>query len=1348
MAPRLILTAAHVVRAQSQALTVKYLGVDHAATVIFISPESVANDTPAERHPDVALLAIEEDPCPWYPRFDIGTPSTNVLLSMYGFGVDANTGGDPVTGNFEGTSFHDDRREIPVFRLKQGRMTPGLSGSAVFIEGDPSHVIGVAVETADPHFDFGGYATPASEIVPLLKPHVPSLDVVMTGAQSPSDMEAPPARRRSDSLVQGGSRRNLKIQQLIDRAERERRQYRPAAARATSQEAAELARDGAPPALLGRALRTQAVMLAADRFTHVRASELADEALMVDGDTIANERVRALIAESADGPEAALAQITPGANSELEIMRVGYLIDSDVREARRVLSTLPQSEADRPRARRVRVLAAMVERRQGEMVSVAETLVAAGREDYTIAYAAIAAFVLGSIPTPLWPRSIGAWPEPFPVEEAVDTEEQRQRLATAADLAAEILDRSELDGQYREVMETWRLAALALSAETRAEATAYAKTLLAGDTPNHRAIIWADTMGLLPQDDIDAAVTRLSLIAGRDNASAESVLILVVILLQSDRAPDAEASLRRNEQLFRTTQEISRYRVLLAEALAAQKDFTNARRLQEQISDPEDWRAVEASIRRREGPSETAHRRLYDYWNECGDVRVLLIAADIAKNLGDWEFLADVGGPLLEHFRNVSTARLAMYGAFNAQRYGTAIERYAEFRALDIGVPQDLLRLRTLALERMSSNEALPAFKELLKAAPSDANYYAAGYAHVRRGDLRGAVALAQEYACSDEIKPETALAYASWIRSADPDLARRILRLAMPAVAAKENLVFPAFRLAHQLGISNETQALQEPLQRIGREDAGGIRRVTLEEAVEAVRAAAQHSADVFERYRRGEIPIHSLTSATNTDLYNSHLLQARSNAERSAAQWTHVFVRHGGRSAHDDRLDRPHLLLDATSFLLAIELGVLDVLVKRRKVFVSQSLGALLLWMLDDRVPENPPDREARRRLISDVESGRVDVVDVSDEKLDAYVLEHDLTLIDWGTKENEELHAASGARWCTPMRLVEELQRRGSLGAAGRDVALIAFGNVRETGGNGPATNEGLVMRWNTAEMLYQADLPKSLRGRRLTVQQRYLDFVRAKLAEEDRREEAAGWLRSAMDRLSALIVSGEIITVPDPAGDEGNLKSLELRVAFAAFSSTLPDDTVIVMDDRFFTGYLARDDGTPVASLWDVVQAVQTCDDERTSDEVMLQLSLAMRRRGFMYIPLLDAEIMSVLRRTPVLEGELTSSEEMRVLERYIASALLDTEALYARDHSVTGPRMSQILFLFELSQAVRSAIEQLFATGDADDELRASWVRDHLSPEALPGYGIAGFAPRDPQGAVDLEVAGYLTQFFR
>jgi tetratricopeptide (TPR) repeat protein len=1335
------------VRAQPADISVRFRGHAYPATTVFLAPDRIVEDTPAGRHPDVALLRLEDDVGPSEaPPFELALPYAETPVLIFGHFTSASVGGDTVTARFEGPSFHDDLQQKIVYRMKEGRIENGMSGAAALIVvGGQARIIGMVVESADVRSDFGGYITPVSAILPLLSGFVPGIQTtVQPGAPLPGDIE-PLATGRSAGAPSDRAplRVSLRVQNLIEKAERERRQFRPAAARATALEAVTLAKTSAAPALIGRALRIYAITLSPLASERARAKELAEEAAQLDGDPVQIERARALIAEEDGGPDAALAELTPGVSGELDIMRGSYLLGSDVSEVRRILAALPKSDADRPRARRLRALAAIAQGERDETLAVAETLVVPAGEDYTIGYVVIMAFVLGSVPPPFWPP-LGGWLEAVSPEEVIETEDQHQRLRTAVDLAAGIIENSEIDGQERGMFESWRLAALALDSSRRDEASAYARELLEREDPNYRAISWAHAMSLLQEAEIDAVLDRLHDVATRGIIDPEPLLVLTVSLLQRDDGAGAEKLLRDNGDLFRSPHEVSRFRLLLAQALAVQGRFGDARELLPQITDPQGRNAVEASIRHRDGPPEEAHLRLRDLWLERGDPRVLFLASEIARAQGDWVFLADIGAELIARFRNESAGRFAIYGAFNTQRFEAVLERYAEFRALQIGIPADLLRIRALALERMGSTEALSAFEELLDSAPTDANYYSGGYAHVRRGDLAGAVVLAQRLERNEEKTPETLLAYASWIRSVDPDLARRLWRLAMPNAADNDNLVLLAFHLAHQLGISGETQALQEPMRRLGLEGRGGIHLVTQEEAIEQLRAHAQRTTEALARYRRGELPVHLLTSVTNADLVRTHVQQPRANAQIPVDSWMPIYVRHGGRSALDSRVDQRDVLLDTTSYLLAVDLGFLGELTLARQVYVSQSLGALLLSMLDDRAPGNLPQVAARRQLIENIDAGRFEIVHIPDGEIDSYAIENNLVIVDWGTLENESRHSASSARWCTPMTLVTELHRQGLLGDAARAISLTAFGNVREAGGAGPGKGDGLLLRWNTAEMLVEAQLLSALRDRRLVVEGQYIQHVRAELAQSANDAETARWIRTVLDELNESIASTRVITVPDQRRDESDTSTLELRVAFAAFSSDLPQHATIVIDDRFLNGYAARDDGKPVASLWDLVRVLR--DAEQISRERALGLTLEMRRRGLMYIPIEQDEILTVVRGGAVADDSLTASEEMRVLERYVAAALLDTEALYARDESAVGPRMSQMPFLFELSMAVRSSIGNLLASGNEDDALRAEWVRDHLSPDGLPGYGIAGFASAAPQGTIDVEVAGFLTQY--
>lgn len=1339
-----LLTAAHVAR-NNTPLHISLHGKPFDAAIVFIEPETVSSETPAAVHPDVALLRVDCPPLPWYPRFELATPPTDALISMFGFGTDANVGGDPVTARFEGVSFHDDDRKIPVFRLKDGHMTPGLSGAPAYLEGSPSRIIGIAIETRHASFPFGGYVTPLSEFYGLLSDVLPSIDVVTSGSR-PNDLEPIPSSVTSQRS--SSANRVAAVERLIERAERERRQMRPAAALATSQEAVAMAESGVPAPLMGRVLRTNAIMLAREEPTLGLATALADRAIAFDEDTSADERVRAIIAFAAYGPDAALAAITPHLTSDLEIMRAAYLVDSAPAEARRIVLALPPSDTERPRARRIRLLIAIAERRMSEMITLAESLVVAAGEDYSIAYVVLVAFYLAGIPTPLWPPHVGGWPEPIPQNEITDTPEQRQRFVAAAAIADTLLRETELVDTERDFLELWRLGTLCLNQDTNPEAAAYARDLLDRPKPNFRALAWVDCAVLFSREELDAAVGHIAESVNTIDPEAEVIALLATMQIQTDKAASAEALLTEHARMFRTTPELSRFRSLLALAKALQGDISGAREVQEQITTIEERNSVETTIRLEDGPKETAHLRLYEFFLECRDPKVLLVAANLARTQGDWRFLAEQGPAVLAAFRNLATARLALYGAFNTQLYANVLELYAQLSEFKIPISADILRLRALSLDRLASNDALPAFDDLLRVDPNDNNLYSAGYAHVQRGDLPGTVLLARAAEESDLATPQTRLAFAMWIRPIDPELAKRLWRLSMPAAAEDDRLVLLAFTLSHDLGLLAEAAALQEPMHRLGLEGRGGVRLMDLVQVIATLKADHERADALIDRYRKGKISVHVLTSVLNTDLYNTHVLQPKLNREGAQRNGVPIFVRHGSRTAADPRQPLENVFLDTTSYLVAVWLNTVEALVDKRHVFVSRALGALLSDLLTDRTLEPTPERAARQALLKDLRADRFEIEKNIKGTIEAIAQRRGLVIVDWATPENESRYEAAGVPWCTPLDVVDWLRDGGTLGTAAYDRAIAAFGSIQERRGGKLSPGATLFLQFNVSELLYEAGIRSHLLSSRHVIPETYVVYLEREETKESRELEGAQWLRSAIDQLQHFIASNKITPLTEPAVPEGESEtSLTIRAVRAAFSERLPKGSVVTVDDRQITGHFLRDDGVAIGSLWDILRALVD-EPNGISLTTFFEMTIEMRRCCLMYIPVEEREILAVVRAAAVTDSGLTETEEMRVLERYVAAALLDTDALYARGEENSGPDAPQMAFLFELAKSVRASMDTLLCSKNPSDHDRAQWVREHLTPEGLPGYGLSGFASVPSDAVVDVEVAGYLTQLLR
>ncbi len=151
VAPQLILTCAHVIKAISQpTLTIHWHHSETVseATVLEIYPES-----------DLALLGLTSSA----PESSCVLLDDEVAIgdSLYAYGYpDDYSNGAPITFECEGVTGDD----VPNIKFKAGRVRPGLSGSPL-LNQRTGRVCGMVRYTDDRHFPLGGGAIPVTSIL-------------------------------------------------------------------------------------------------------------------------------------------------------------------------------------------------------------------------------------------------------------------------------------------------------------------------------------------------------------------------------------------------------------------------------------------------------------------------------------------------------------------------------------------------------------------------------------------------------------------------------------------------------------------------------------------------------------------------------------------------------------------------------------------------------------------------------------------------------------------------------------------------------------------------------------------------------------------------------------------------------------------------------------------------------------------------------------------------------------------------------------------------------------------------------------------------------------------------------
>jgi trypsin-like peptidase len=1367
--PRLLLTCAHCVKQLDVGHTVAILygATEYPATILHKSPPHIDRDPPPWPWPDLAVLDVGCDIAE-YLRLVDRIPLVGGSLKTFGFPTDADIGGEEGHVRYEGRAFirqFDDRSRL---KLGGGHIPRGMSGAPLY-DSDIDGIVGMITDTSSPTREEGGHATPSFYLVDgadMLRDLIPRRP--SGGAPSAPTPETPPSPRATvgsmaldawaaPTATSATAAKSATVDVVESLADVDRsREWSPHIG-AGLDESRQLRRKGRPEdaVRLATALSRDADMRSVP--SQARAAVLRELALaMLQARGRADEEVRDLVERAREldpgdarqiildveivaedsGDEQALLLFPAESIPEIEVVRAGILIRVGQSEnAIASIESLPQEHQKDPRTLRLLALAHAGLRHRAEATAIADAIAPFSDQDAQVGFVAAYVFLLGSMPTQYWPRFPWSWPQPFPRDATIEDQAQQGRLRRASMILTDILETSQVKGDERANLMTWKFASVVLDSQRREEAILEARRQIESTSPNYRLVPWIAAFEL--PIDTTATINGLHQRIESGEAQPEEILVVAADAIGQGDGEGAEQVLRSSHAHFEGAGARSNWLIFLIQALLVQGKIDQAERHATELPSDERRKAELMIAETREGDEAARIVELMRRYAEDRDPLTLLVASGIAYRVKDWAFLADHGESLLGSFGTIETARFAIYGSYNAARYYDALERYAQYAADDRAVPADLVRVRALALERLGDPKASEAFETLIDIEPSAKNFALSGASAVRRGDVATAVVLAQRVADLSDLPAEVSLQFAVWTRLHNRDLSRVLWRRAME-VGIPDELVPTAFMLARQLDVEAEARTLAESMGRLGSEGRVGITMVSQENIVEVLRHQAERASDVFARYRRGELPIHLVCAGTNLDLVRSHVTIPRANAASGAEGWNPIFVRHGGRGSTDaaGAFENRSPFLDVTSYLLAADLGILEEIQWAfSRLYVAPDLAGVLSAEREHLLSSSPSQIGALTEIIQLVDSNRIKIIDETPAK---YATTYGGTVCDWAGSEND------GAPSLTPRRLVDVLQLGGAIGAADHKKAVEALGNLQEASGLNPIAGSPLVLKWNVPETLAEGGVLGALARRYALVLERgYISHIRNELARMQADEAIADWVRQALETLRTGITKNTIRRVPEIASQSDDAG--EVRLATSLVSGVAQDPMFAVVDDRFMSGYPYRGDGTPIVTTYELLGHMR-----RTGvigDDRYFEILTEMRRRGLMYIPLSTQEILRHVRRSRIENAMLVPTEELRTLERYICSALLDREAMNATSGAAEGPLAGQAPFLMATSTAIRSAISILADEGSVESHGLANWIRNHLIIDGLPGYGMSAYAPGSKsESAIDVEGAGFIADW--
>lgn len=962
----------------------------------------------------------------------------------------------------------------------------------------------------------------------------------------------------------------------------------------------------------------QAKVIRLEASLKLREHALAEaEALARDAralDPQAERRLEAQIALERSGIDDALSELgMPRSDAGRQLLATLLLMKGAPDEAGDILAGLELEDAETWRLRALTKLAlgdrdgALDALRKAE--SLAPSWIAVLQAGIIVRYARSLSAVAGS-----------EWIfYPNPVESAL----VRQDEAAQSDLE----DAIRLAEKFREVSDEddadlWMLALLANRRNGHAEASAFARILLAKRPDDLTAIAWVINRqldaGLKPS--LTALRTRYQ--AG---APLMSVRLLGLLLINLEPAAAAEFLARHlDQQEGEAREEAERWIARISGSP------------EPPLRDGED-NLVPLALR--------AGRERGD-WAEVARVASERLALDppgieglgLAHALaeqGEWEQLKPLV-PRILLYDTADAVRLAAYILYNNGAYNDMLELLERSEAqFGRGLPDSLRQLKVHALLR--SGRPQESLREIEKIASPASGGMALLKAEAQAsiGNVRAAVPVIREALRSGQLDGARALHWSQILQVEDPDLARDLWRAARGA--DEEALAVALVDQAYRLGLDRETAALMPQLHARAQAGTKEARLVSLDEVKELMVQWRETADDIYRQYQDGALPAHLAVRNDEADF-----LRIYAQVDPADPRLEPRLIRSGARPAElrieSDWQDLV-IHLDISGLLLAEQLGLMDLLEQTREpVRVSSQLPLVLLRMERGTQPVQPTQMDARRQAWEAVSDGTVELVQrrASDKSTVTVAVDGDnpppiaalgQALLDRGLATKDQIQDALGYSADAPLA-PNDLE----------GIETLRFDLV----GLIDAANAGL-LKLLAAHFRLEGEL--SIR-----------DALRLDMARAAEQNRLAALARKLRERVADNVATGRFVLLEPAATSDEDSDEPSRGPLIESLGELLTaprvEHGVVWFDDRMISSY-SQTATMPTVGTFEILQTLHY--EGRLDDAAYRQKLIALRAAGACFIPMSAQDVLAALNGAPVLSGQVVETDDLKVLRRSFACA---------------------------------------------------------------------------------------------
>jgi hypothetical protein len=659
-----------------------------------------------------------------------------------------------------------------------------------------------------------------------------------------------------------------------------------------------------------------------------------------------------------------------------------------------------------------------------------------------------------------------------------------------------------------------------------------------------------------------------------------------------------------------------------------------------------------------------------------------------------WQDLVEFGQKLFDKTHFIDDAVVLARALSNCQEHA----RLAEFLEEWIDLRKQSRDLQMLYCWSLyHEGDLLRARDELviLSDGPSDSNYRALLVnLGIALGDWHSLMAfIATEQKAADSRTAEDLIGVAQLAHRIGAPNAKALTFAAATKANDDPHLLSAAYFLASTAGWEEDKNVvhwLHRAAQLSG--EHGPIQKMSLEDIIQKKPEWDRHEAETWQKLGQGALPMFLAGKALNRSLINIMLFPAIANLSKVDPRRRGVIAAYSGkRKATTFNASYSVVGMDATSLLTISFLGLLDkVLDGLDKIFVPHST---MLWLLEEKQnaafhqPSRIRDAHKVRNLLATGKLQKLNPSAASDSELAAEVGDELAQLLaeaelDRGEDKRQRIvvqpspvHRIGSLMAeeadlrmhhsviCGCMSVVWRLRDKGEITAEELERAQAYLQLHEKPWPNEPEIADGAELYLDGLAMnrLLHLGMLERLQGANLAAfaSPQEVSDCDALIAYEGISDQVTASIESVRSAVHSRIISGKIKLGRQRVIEWEGEGALPSHPTVDALSLAAVCDAVVI-DDRFINQHenIAESDGSAaILSTLDLLDALVA--EGVLSTRENMECRSRLRRAGYMFVPVRSDELLRHLQSSPLVEGRLAESAELRAIrENLLCARMID------------------------------------------------------------------------------------------